>query len=112
MPPKPETPKTGLKDPVLHDPVDRTPSNTSLLTAKPRAKSNWLKVGAAAAAKSKPPIDEQRDQVPMIEFGSNPSTPSPSVLQSARSSIWENAVAVVATPSKSRSKKRLFKKSP
>uniref|UniRef100_A0AC34QMV7 Uncharacterized protein n=1 Tax=Panagrolaimus sp. JU765 TaxID=591449 RepID=A0AC34QMV7_9BILA len=101
--PPPTTPISKGPEPEKHDnpgldkaPLERLPSNSSML--KPgRAKSNWLKVGAAASRRS----IESRNSFALTEMGLTPESPSPSALASRRSSAWDNTMAIVTSPTTS-----------
>ncbi|KAE9551089.1 hypothetical protein FO519_005704 [Halicephalobus sp. NKZ332] len=80
-------------------PLEKIPSNTSLL--KPaRARSNWLKVGAAAAQKK--PLDS-KIPLNLMDIAVTPESPTASILASRRSSAsaWDNAMALVTSPTTS-----------
>uniref|UniRef100_A0A7E4VY85 Acetylcholine receptor subunit alpha-type deg-3 n=1 Tax=Panagrellus redivivus TaxID=6233 RepID=A0A7E4VY85_PANRE len=87
------TPTTAVPMPVIAEPVPTPPSAPLPGTA---ARSNWLKVGKAAIRTK----STDGANLPMIDLGSMPPSPSASGHHSARSSIWENAISIVATPSK------------
>jgi len=91
-----ETEKSTIIEKPEVPPLERLHSNSSLM--KPaRAKSNWLKVGAAAAQRKS--IDSKNSFM-LTDMINTPESPTASVFASRRSSAsaWENTIAIVASP--------------
>ena len=95
-----ETEKPTIIEKPEVPPLERLHSNSSLM--KPaRAKSNWLKVGAAAAQRKS--IDSKNSFM-LTDMINTPESPTASVFASRRSSAsaWENTIAIVASPATSK----------